>query len=70
MIGTVGAYLMYPAGLQRVETSTAAVLKAVEPASTTLLQIAVLGIWPDTAALIGVGVIMLAIVILNIRHKK
>ena len=70
MIGTVGTYLMYTAGLQRVETSTAAVLKAVEPASTTLLQIAVLGIWPDTAALIGVGVIMLAIVILNIRHKK
>lgn len=70
LVGTVGAYLMYTAGLKRVETSTASVLKAVEPASTTLLQIAVLGIWPDTTALIGVGVIMLAIVILNLRRRK
>ena len=70
LIGTVGAYLMYTAGLRHIDTARAAVLKALEPASTTLLQIAVLGIWPDTWALVGVAVIMLAIVILNIRHKK
>ena len=70
LIGTVGAYLMYTAGLRHIDTSKAAVLKALEPASTTVLQIVVLGIWPDAVALVGVGVIMAAIVILNINRKK
>ena len=70
LIGTVGAYCMYTAGLRHIDTSKAALLKALEPASTTVLQILVLGIWPDTWGLIGVGVIMLAIIILNIKGKK
>lgn len=70
LIGTVGAYLMYTAGLRHIDTSKAAMLKAAEPASTAILQIAVQGIWPDPFALVGVGIIVLAIVVLNWKKRK
>ena len=70
LIGTVGAYLMYTAGLRHIDTSKAAVLKAMEPASTTVLQILVLGIWPDTLALVGVGIIIIAIAVMNLKTKR
>ncbi|MBQ6849246.1 MAG: EamA family transporter [Clostridia bacterium] len=70
LIGTVGAYLMYTAGLRHIDTSTAAMLKAAEPASTAILQILVQGIWPDTVVLVGVGVIVAAIVVLNWKKRK
>ena len=70
LVGTVGAYLMYTAGLRHIDTSKAAVLKAVEPASTTVLQILVLGVWPDTLALVGVGIIIIAIAVMNLKSKR
>lgn len=70
LIGTVGAYLMYTAGLRHIDTSKAAMLKAAEPASTAVLQIAVQGIRPDTPELVGVGIIVLAIVVLNWKKRK
>ena len=70
LVGTVGAYLMYTAGMQYIDTSKAAMMKAMEPASTAILQIAVQGVWPDTPVLVGVGVIMLAIMVLNWKKRK
>ena len=70
LIGTVGAYLMYTAGLRHLDTSKAAVLKAAEPVSTTVLQIAVLDVWPDTLGLVGVGLLVLAIVVMNLTKRK
>lgn len=70
LIGTVGAYLMYTAGLRHMDTSKAAVLKAAEPVSTTVLQIVVLGVWPDTWGLVGVGLLVLAIVVMNLTKRR
>ena len=65
LIGTVGAYLMYTAGLSYMDTSKAAVMQSAEPAAATVLQIVVLGIWPDTLTLVGVGLVTAAIAVLN-----
>lgn len=70
LVGTVGAYLMYTAGMQYIDTSRAAMMKAMEPASTALLQIAVQGVWPDPFVLAGVGVIMVAITVLNWKKRR
>ena len=70
LVGTVGAYLMYTAGMQHIDTSRAAMMKAMEPASTALLQIAVQGVWPDPFVLAGVGVIMVAITVLNWKKRR
>lgn len=70
LVGTVGAYVMYTAGLRHIDASKAAVLKAAEPISTTVLQIAVLGVWPDTLGMVGVGVLATAVVVMNGKKRK
>lgn len=70
LVGTVGAYLMYTAGMQYIDTAKAAMMKAMEPASTALLQIAVQGVWPAPPVLVGVGVIMVAIIVLNWKKRR
>ncbi len=70
LVGTVGAYLMYTAGLSRMDTSKAAVMQSAEPAAATILQIVVLGVWPDTLTLVGVGLVTAAIAVLNWGGKK
>lgn len=70
LVGTVGAYLMYTAGLRHIETSTAAMLKAAEPASTALLQVIMDQRLPDTVVMVGVGVIVAAIVVLNWKKRR
>ena len=70
LIGTVGAYLMYTAGLRHMDTSKAAVMQSVEPAAATVLQILVLGVWPNTLTLVGVGLVTAAIAVLNGKSKR
>lgn len=69
-VGTVGAYLLYTAGLKYIDNSKAAVMAAVEPACATLLQIVVLGVLPDTFTLAGILLVLGAIVLLNWKAKE
>ena len=70
MVGTVGAYLMYTAGLRYIDNSKAAVMAAVEPACATLLQIVVLRVLPDAFTMVGIVLVLAAIVLLNLETKK
>ena len=70
VVGTVGAYLLYTAGLKHIDNSKAAVLAAVEPACATLLQIVVLQKFPGTVPMIGILLVLAAIVWLNLEPKK
>ena len=70
VVGTVGAYLMYTAGLKYIDNSKAAVMAAVEPACATILQIAVLGVMPDAFTLVGIVLVLTAIVWLNMEPKN
>lgn len=70
VVGTVGAYLMYTAGLKYIDNSKAAVMAAVEPACATLLQIVVLGVMPDGFTLAGILLVLAAIVLLNWKANK
>lgn len=69
-VGTVGAYLMYTAGLRYIDNSKAAVMAAVEPACATLLQIVVLEVWPGVAPMAGILLVLAAIVLLNLKEKE
>lgn len=69
-VGTVGAYLLYTAGLRHIDNSKAAVMAAVEPACATLLQIVVLRVLPDGFTLVGILLVLAAIVLLNVGTKK
>lgn len=69
-VGTVGAYLLYTAGLRYIDNSKAAVMAAVEPACATLLQIVVLGVWPGAVPMMGILLVLAAIVLLNTGRKK
>lgn len=52
VISTVAPYLLYTAGLSRVESSYAAILACVEPAVATLISVFVFG-EPITAAMVS-----------------
>ena len=69
-VGTVGAYLLYTAGLKYIDNSKAAVMAAVEPACATLLQIVVVGVMPDAITLVGILLVLAAIVLLNVGTNK
>lgn len=69
-VGTVGAYLLYTAGLKHIDNSKAAVMAAVEPACATLLQIVVVGVLPDIVTLVGILLVLAAIVLLNVGTNK
>lgn len=69
-VGTIGAYLLYTAGLKHIDNSKASVMAAVEPACATLLQIVVLGVMPDVFTLVGIVLVLGAIVWLNLESKK
>ncbi len=69
-VGTVGAYLLYTAGLRYIDNSKASVMAAVEPACATLLQIVVLRVLPDAFTLVGIALVLGAIVWLNMGMEK
>ena len=68
--GTVGAYLLYTAGLKYIDNSKASVMAAVEPACATLLQIVVLRVLPDAFTLVGITLVLGAIVWLNLGKEN
>ena len=70
VLGTVGAYLLYTAGLKHIDNSKASVMAAVEPACATLLQIVVLRVLPDAYTMVGIVLVLGAIVWLNVEPKK
>ena len=70
VVGTVGAYLLYTAGLKHIDNSKASVMAAVEPACATLLQIVVLGVMPDGFTLAGIALVLGAIVWLNLGKEN
>lgn len=70
VLGTVGAYLLYTAGLKHIDNSKASVMAAVEPACATLLQIVVLGVMPDGFTLVGILLVLGAIVWLNLGKEN
>ena len=70
VVGTVGAYLLYTAGLKYIDNSKAAVMAAVEPACATLLQIVVLRVLPDAVTLVGILLVLGAIVWLNLGKEN
>ena len=70
VVGTVGAYLLYTAGLRHIDNSKASVMAAVEPACATLLQIVVQKKMPGTVPMIGIVLVLAAIVWLNIQPKE
>ena len=70
VVGTVGAYLLYTAGLKYIDNSKAAVMAAVEPACATLLQIVVLRMLPDAVTLVGILLVLGAIVWLNLGKEN
>ena len=70
VMGTVGAYLLYTAGLKHIDNSKASVMAAVEPACATLLQIVVLGVLPDGFTLVGIVLVLGAIVWLNMGKEN
>lgn len=69
-VGTIGAYLLYTAGLKHIDNSKASVMAAVEPACATLLQIVVLGVMPDGFTLVGILLVLGAIVWLNLGKEN
>ena len=70
VLGTVGAYLLYTAGLKHIDNSKASVMAAVEPACATLLQIVVLGVMPDVYTMVGIILVLGAIVWLNLGKEN
>ena len=70
VVGTIGAYLLYTAGLKHIDNSKASVMAAVEPACATLLQIVVLGVMPDAFTLVGIVLVLGAIVWLNLGKEQ
>ena len=70
VLGTVGAYLLYTAGLKHIDNSKASVMAAVEPACATLLQIVVLQVLPDAYTMVGIVLVLAAIVWLNMGKEN
>ena len=70
VVTTVAPYLLYTNGLRHIENSKAAVMAAVEPACATLLQIVVLRVFPGPVAMVGIGLVLVAIIVLNTGKKK
>ena len=70
VVGTIGAYLLYTAGLKHIDNSKASVMAAVEPACATLLQIVVLRVLPDGFTLVGIVLVLGAIVWLNLGKEN
>ena len=70
VLGTVGAYLLYTAGLKHIDNSKASVMAAVEPACATLLQIVVLQELPDAYTMVGIVLVLAAIVWLNLGKEN
>ena len=69
-VGTIGAYLLYTAGLKHIDNSKASVMAAVEPACATLLQIMVLRVLPDAYTMVGITLVLGAIVWLNMGKEN
>lgn len=69
VVGTVGAYLLYTAGLKYIDNSKASVMAAVEPACATLLQIVVQHKFPDAFTMVGIVLVLGAIVWLNLGKE-
>lgn len=58
-------YLLYTAGLQRVESSKAAIISSVEPVVATICGMVFFDEFPDVFGWVGIVLVLGAIVILN-----
>lgn len=64
---TLFPYLLYTRGLQGLETGAAAIIASIEPVVATLLGALLYGEALDLCGLLGVGLVLLSIVIINVR---
>ena len=69
IISTVLPYFFYTWGLQRMETSKAAILVAVEPLVGSVIGMTVFGEPHDFLKILGIALILASIVLLNIRFR-
>lgn len=70
LIVTLFPYLLYTRGLSGVENGTASVLASIEPVVATLVGVIVykekLNVWN----VIGIGMVLLSIVLINLNHLR
>lgn len=66
---TIVPYVAYTTGLQYVENGVAAVLACIEPAMATLLGILFFSELPDVTGWLGIGLVLTALILLNLRAK-
>lgn len=69
VVSTVLPYFLYTWGLQRMETSKAAILVAVEPLVGCVIGMTVFQEPHNALKILGIGLILAAIIILNINLK-
>lgn len=70
VVTTVLPYLLYTTGLQYVENGAASVMASVEPVVATLMGFLVFSETPTVTALLGIGLVLIALAVLNIEKKK
>lgn len=63
-------YLLYTAGLERLESGKASIVASVEPAVATLCGMIFFGEYPDVFGWLGMLLVLGAIVCLNITFKR
>jgi len=70
VVCTVGAILLFFAGLQRVGPTTASILATVEPVVTVVLAFLVFGERLGSVQLAGGALVLSAVVVLNLRVAR
>ena len=70
VISTALPYFFYTWGLQRMETSKAAILVAVEPLVGCVIGMTIFGEAHNALKIIGILLILASIVLLNVRLRK
>lgn len=69
IIITVVPYIIYTCGLKNISAGTASVIACVEPLVAALVGMLVFGQMPGILSWIGIGIILLAVILLS-RAKK
>lgn len=69
-VTTVFPYILYTGGLTYIESSRASIMASVEPVIATLTGVIVYNEALDIAGVAGVGLVLSALVIINLRGKQ
>ena len=70
VVTTVLPYLLYTAGLSKVENGTASILASVEPVVATILGFVVFSETPTLQSFLGIILVLAALSLLSIKSKK